>query len=102
MKNEVNKEYTTSLVPTESCEPVLYQVFIHNDDFTPMEFVVGMLEKFFFMERRMAAIVMLEAHLKGKAGCGLFTKDIAESKIADVVDYAYKNEHPLICSIEVA
>lgn len=83
-------------------EPTLYQVFVHNDDFTPMEFVVGLLEQFFFMTRRRAAEVMMEAHVQGKAGCGFFTRDVAESKIARVTDHARTNEFPLICSMEAA
>ena len=103
MKNEVNKEYTASLETiTIKREPFLYQVFIHNDDYTPMEFVVSILEKFFYMERRKATAVMLEAHLQGKAKCGSFSKDVAESKIAEVNDYARVSEHPLICSMEIA
>ncbi|VVC76156.1 ATP-dependent Clp protease adapter protein ClpS [Aquicella siphonis] len=103
MKNEVNKEYTTNLEAlTETGEPPLYAVVVHNDDFTPMEFVVGILEKFFFMDRQQAAQTMLEAHTNGKAACGIFSKDYAESKIVQVIEYAHTHEHPLHCSMEVA
>lgn len=106
MKNEVNKLYTTKqLILIDESEllkvPSLYQVVVHNDDFTPMEFVVDILERFFYMNRRKATDVMLEAHAKGRAVCGLFSKDFAESKVKQVVDYAKLHEHPLICSMEV-
>ena len=101
MKSNVNKEYTTNLqVFTEIREPGLYQVMLLKDDFTPMEFVVTVLEKFFFMDRRRATEVMLDAYMKGKAVCGVFTRDYAESKISQVVEYAERYDHPLNCSME--
>jgi|SRR5579885_116496 ATP-dependent Clp protease adaptor protein ClpS len=107
MKNEVNKEYTTNLealseISEEICEPPLYQIVVHNDDFTPMEFVVGILEKFFYMNRSKAAEIMLEAHTNGKAACGVFSKDLAETKISQIIEYAESHEYPLHCSMEVA
>jgi ATP-dependent Clp protease adaptor protein ClpS len=82
-------------------EPSLYQVWMHNDDFTPMEFVVAVLEMFFNMERHMATNVMYQVHMEGKASCGVFTKDVAETKVDQVVHYARRHEHPLLCSVEV-
>ncbi len=82
-------------------EPELYKVIMHNDDFTPMEFVVAVLELFFYMDRAKAVSVMYEVHTKGKAECGVFTKDVAETKMEQVVNYARRHEHPLLCSIEV-
>lgn len=103
MKSEVNKEYTTSLGnKDEVLVPSLYQVFVHNDDFTPMEFVIEMLEKLFYHSRRRAADIMMEAHVKGQAVCGTFSKDYAEAKVAQVNEYAQSREHPLICSMERA
>ena len=105
MKKEVNNETLISLVIKESIirEPNLYQVVLHNDDFTPMEFVVEYFGGIFLIsDRRKATGIMMEAHLKGKSICGIYSKDIAESKITLAVDYAKKNEHPLICSMEVA
>lgn len=103
MKNELNKEYTAQNEgELKENEPSLFQVLVHNDDFTPMEFVMGILEKFFYMDRQRAMSVMYEAHTKGKALCGLFSKDIAESKVAEVIEYALTNEHPLHCSTEAA
>lgn len=80
--------------------PSLYRVVMHNDDFTPMEFVVAVLEAFFNMDRVKATQVMYEVHLTGKAACGLFSKDVAETKVEQVTDYARKHEHPLLCSVE--
>lgn len=101
MKKEVFKKDTSCLAAEiEVREPSLYQVLLHNDDFTPMEFVVGVLESFFYMSRSKAAEIMLEAHRQGKAVCGLFSKDVAESTITQVIEYARTKEHPLTCSME--
>ncbi len=81
-------------------QPSMYQVVMLNDDFTPMEFVVEVLENFFNMERTIATSVMYEIHMAGKAVCGVFTKDVAETKVEQVTDYARRHEHPLLCSIE--
>ena len=103
MKNELYKQNTDYLLD-KGCEERsgLYQIVLHNDDFTPMEFVLGMLEKYLFMDRRQAAAVMMEAHQQGKAVCGLFTKDVAESKLEFITDLSRENEHPLVCSMEAA
>lgn len=81
-------------------QPVMYQVLMHNDDFTPMEFVVAVLEMFFNMERSSATSVMYEVHTLGRAICGTYTKDIAETKANQVVEHARRHDHPLLCSIE--
>ncbi|OGT35909.1 MAG: ATP-dependent Clp protease adaptor ClpS [Gammaproteobacteria bacterium RIFCSPHIGHO2_12_FULL_37_14] len=101
MKNEVNKEYANNLDESLKTEqPLFYRVIMHNDDFTPMEFVVRILERFFFMDRDKAVEMMMEVHTAGSTVCGIFSKDIAESKIADVTDYSRMHEHPLMCSLE--
>lgn len=82
-------------------EPGMHQVVMHNDDFTPMEFVVAVLEMFFNMDRTQATQVMYEVHTQGKAVCGLFSKDVADTKVDQVMDYARMHEHPLLCSTEV-
>ncbi|MBR9912346.1 MAG: ATP-dependent Clp protease adapter ClpS [Gammaproteobacteria bacterium] len=82
--------------------PSMYKVVLLNDDYTPMEFVVETLEIFFGMNREQATQVMLIVHTKGKAVCGLFTRDIAETKAAQVNQYARENQHPLLCEIEAA
>ena len=83
-------------------QPSLYQVILHNDDFTPMEFVVTVLQKFFHMESARATSVMYQVHMTGSAPCGVFTRDVAETKLEQVIDYARRHEHPLLCSIEAA
>ena len=80
--------------------PPLYKVLILNDDYTPMEFVVEVLEVFFRMNREQATHVMLTVHTQGKGVCGIFTRDIAETKAAQVNQYAREQEHPLLCEIE--
>ncbi|MDX1901025.1 MAG: ATP-dependent Clp protease adapter ClpS [Gammaproteobacteria bacterium] len=80
--------------------PYLYQVVMHNDDYTPMDFVVNVLELFFHMDRAVATQLMYEVHTRGKAVCGIFSKDIAETKVDQIVDFARMNEHPLLCSVE--
>jgi ATP-dependent Clp protease adaptor protein ClpS len=81
-------------------EPSLYQVTMHNDDFTPMEFVVAVLEKFFGMDSTHATRVMYEVHTAGQATCGVYTKDVAETKVGQVIEFARRNDHPLLCCIE--
>jgi ATP-dependent Clp protease adaptor protein ClpS len=80
--------------------PPLYQVVLLNDDYTPMEFVVEVLEVFFHMNREKATQVMLTVHTQGKGVCGVFTRDIAETKAAQVNQYAKDNQHPLLADTE--
>ncbi len=81
-------------------KPPLYKVVLLNDDYTPMEFVVEVLQTFFGMDREKATQVMLSVHTQGKAICGIFPRDIAETKSAQVNQYAQENQHPLISEIE--
>ncbi|PVV15272.1 MAG: ATP-dependent Clp protease adapter ClpS [gamma proteobacterium symbiont of Ctena orbiculata] len=81
-------------------KPPLYKVIILNDDFTPMEFVVLVLETFFNMDREKATRVMLHVHTRGVGVCGVFTKDVAETKVSQVNDYSRSNQHPLMCTME--
>jgi ATP-dependent Clp protease adaptor protein ClpS len=80
--------------------PSLYRVVLINDDFTPMEFVVDILESVFSMERTRATQVMLEVHTKGKGICGVFSYEIAETKVAQVMGIAKQHQHPLLCTME--
>ena len=80
--------------------PSLYRVILLNDDYTPMEFVVEILETVFGMDRSKATRVMLEVHTKGKGICGLFTYEIAETKVAQVMSIAEQQQHPLLCTME--
>lgn len=80
--------------------PSLYRVVLLNDDYTPMEFVVHILEQFFGKSREQATQIMLTVHTQGKGVCGVYTKDIAETKAALVNDYSAENQHPLLCEVE--
>ncbi len=82
--------------------PSLYRVILINDDYTPMEFVVDVLQSVFGMERNNATRVMLEVHTKGKGVCGVFTYDIAETKVAQVTSLAQQQQHPLLCTMEAS
>jgi ATP-dependent Clp protease adaptor protein ClpS len=84
----------------EVARPPLFKVVLINDDYTPMEFVVEVLEVFFRMNREQATHVMLTVHTQGKGVCGIFTRDIAETKAAQVNQYGREKEHPLLCEIE--
>ncbi len=81
-------------------EPAMYKVVLLNDDYTPMEFVVTLLEKLFGMDREKATRVMLLVHSHGKGVCGIFTYEIAETKVAQVNEYSEHHQHPLLCSME--
>ena len=81
-------------------QPPLYRVVLINDDFTPMEFVVDILETIFGMERTRATQVMLEVHTKGKGVCGVYNFEIAETKVAQVMGVARQHQHPLLCTME--
>ena len=81
-------------------EPPLYRVVLINDDYTPMEFVVDILESIFGMERTRATQVMLEVHTKGKGVCGVYNFEIAETKVAQVMGIAQQHQHPLLCTME--
>ncbi len=80
--------------------PPMYKVLMLNDDYTPMDFVVEILERFFAMSREKATRVMLTVHIQGKAVCGVYTRDIAETKAAQVNQYAREHQHPLLCEVE--
>ena len=82
-------------------KPPLYKVVLINDDYTPMDFVVDVLRSYFSMNAEKATQVMLKVHTEGKGVCGVFSKDIAETKAAQVNDYAKECEQPLLCSVEV-
>ncbi len=83
-------------------KPPLYRVILINDDYTPMEFVVTVLESIFGMDRPKATRVMLEVHTKGKGICGVYTHEIAETKVAQVNTFAQQHQHPLLCTMEEA
>lgn len=82
--------------------PSMYKVLLNNDDYTPMDFVVEVLMRFFRMDAEKANQLMLTVHYRGRAVCGLYTAEIAETKVMQVNEYARKNQHPLLCSMEEA
>lgn len=104
MSEEEHSRSGTGLLTEEAKpqlkRPPLYRVVLLNDDYTPMEFVVDVLERIFSMDRTAATRVMLEVHTKGKGVCGVFTYEIAETKVAQVTTYARDNQHPLMCTLE--
>ena len=89
-------------VRPEVKEPPLYKVVLLNDDFTPMDFVVDVLKVFFNLGHDRATQVMLHVHTRGKGVCGVFTFEIAETKVAQVNEFSRQNEHPLKCTMEKA
>ncbi len=82
-------------------QPPLYKVVLINDDYTPMDFVVDVLRSFFNMNVEKATQIMLKVHTEGKGVCGVYSKDVAETKAAQVNDYSRECEQPLLCSVEV-
>jgi ATP-dependent Clp protease adaptor protein ClpS len=80
--------------------PNLYRVLLLNDDYTPMEFVIHVLERFFNKDREAATMIMLHVHQNGVGECGVFTYEVAETKVTQVMDLARKNQHPLQCVME--
>ncbi len=104
--DEINDDDSAGGTAVETAKPMLkkprmYRVIINNDDYTPMEFVIHVLENFFTMDRAKATRVMMDVHNSGKGVCGLFTRDTAETKTLQVNDYSKNHNHPLMCSMEV-
>ena len=85
---------------TRTKKPSMYKVLMLNDDYTPMEFVVMVIEQFFSKSHDEAIQIMLHVHQKGVGICGVFTYEVAETKVTQVMDYARKNQHPLQCTLE--
>jgi ATP-dependent Clp protease adaptor protein ClpS len=86
--------------PAQTKPPAMWQVVMYNDDYTPMEFVVDVLEKFFGHNYERATLIMLKVHTEGRGVCGIFPRDVASMKVEQVVDYARKHQHPLRCGME--
>lgn len=82
--------------------PPMYKVMLNNDDYTPMDFVVMVLTKFFSMDSEKANQIMLNVHYNGKAVCGIYTAEVAETKVMQVNQYSRKHQHPLMCTMEPA
>lgn len=83
-------------------KPPMYHVILLNDDYTPMDFVIDVLTKFFNMNEDKATNIMLDIHYKGKGRCGTYTAEVAETKVSQVCNYALENQHPLKCTMEKA
>lgn len=86
----------------KTVQPPLYKVVMMNDDYTPMEFVVEVLQTYFRMTRDKAVQIMLQVHTQGRAVAGIFTRDIAETKVKQVNNHARQHQHPLLCQLEEA
>jgi len=101
-KNDDDDGITGVVIETKARtkKPSLYKVLMLNDDYTPMEFVVHVLERYFSKQREEATRIMLHVHRRGVGLCGVFTYEIAETKVTQVVDYARKHQHPLQCTLE--
>ncbi len=85
---------------TQTKKPAMYKVLLLNDDYTPMEFVVHILERFFNKNRQESTDIMMHVHRRGVGICGIFTYEVAETKVAQVMDFARANEQPLQCTME--
>lgn len=83
-------------------KPPMYKVLLLNDDFTPMDFVVSILQTIFFKEKDEAVRITMNVHTSGIGVCGIYTKDIAETKVQQVIAYSQENQHPLQCTLEEA
>jgi len=84
----------------EVAKPSMYEVALMNDDYTPMEFVVSVLQMFFSLDHTRATQVMLAVHTRGKGVCGVFTREVAETKVTQVNEFARSHQHPLLCVME--
>jgi len=95
-----NETVVVTKTNTKTDKPPLYKVMLLNDDYTPMEFVVHVLERFFAINHQTSIEIMMTVHKKGAAVVGVFSHDIAETKVTQVMDLARKHEHPLQCTME--
>ncbi len=85
---------------TRTKKPAMYKVLMLNDDYTPMEFVVHVLERFFGKSRQEATTIMMHVHRRGVGVCGVYTYEVAETKVTQVTEFARRNQHPLRCTLE--
>lgn len=99
-ERQFSDELTVEEVKPKLKRPPLYKVVLLNDDYTPMEFVVEVLQVFFGMDRQKATQIMLHVHTRGKGVCGVYTHDIAETKVMQVNNYSREHQHPLLCVME--
>ena len=97
---ESNPSSLVELEEPKLKKPSLYRVILLNDDYTPMEFVIYVLQTFFSYDKEKATQIMLAVHTKGKGVCGIYTKEVAETKSNQINNFAKQNEHPLVSDIE--
>ena len=106
MTEKLNHKHDDSLALQEAKprlkRPPMYKVILNNDDYTPMDFVVHILEIFFSIDRENATRIMLEVNTRGRGICGIFTHEIAETKVSQVNSYSREHQHPLLCTMEKA
>ncbi|QSI79252.1 MULTISPECIES: ATP-dependent Clp protease adapter ClpS [Niveibacterium] len=100
MATKKQSEFVLDVEHTKTRPPRLFKVLLLNDDFTPMDFVVIVLQKFFSLDREQATRVMLQVHREGRGVCGVFPKDIAATKVEQVSAFARQHQHPLACVME--
>ena len=103
-KTQHDSEHGLLVAPgkPEVAPPPQYQVMLLNDDYTPMDFVVTVLQSFFSMDMDKATQVMLHVHTRGRGICGVYTREVAETKVAQVNEFSRMNQHPLMCTMERA
>ena len=101
-RKHTERDGSALLLPEKSRvkPPPMYKVLLLNDDFTPMDFVVVVLEKFFTLSREQATVVMLKVHREGKGVCGVYPRDVAATKVEQVSAFARRHQHPLACVME--
>ena len=96
----IDREKQLEAVKQKLAPPPMYKVLLNNDDYTPMDFVIEVLIRFFNVDSDKANQIMLTVHYQGRAVCGIYTAEIAETKVLQVTQYAKKHQHPLMCSME--
>lgn len=97
---QIEHDLQESEASSALAEPRRYKVILLNDDYTPMDFVVIVLRRFFYLSEEIATQIMLQVHHQGKGVCGVYTRDIAETKVVLVNDFARTHQHPLLCCME--
>jgi ATP-dependent Clp protease adaptor protein ClpS len=100
MATRIERSTGTQAEAAKTKPPPMFQVVMHNDDFTPMEFVIEVLQKFFGLNRERSTQIMLKVHTEGRGICGIFPRDVAATKVDQVMNYAREHQHPLHCSME--
>jgi ATP-dependent Clp protease adaptor protein ClpS len=98
----IEREKQLDTVRHKAVPPPMYKVLLNNDDYTPMDFVIEVLMRFFNLDAEKAQQIMLSVHYRGRAVCGIYTAEIAETKVMQVTRYAREHQHPLMCTMEQA